>query len=88
MRAKKKGKKWRFFWKNFGNMGRLLRLATGAGLMAAASAIKEEDEFWALLLAAWAGAFFFDAIMKWSPYRALLRWPTRKAFLRHYPEGA
>lgn len=86
MFRKKEKKKWRFFWKNFAGVGRFVRLLAAGALFAAANAMKEDDELWAALIAAWGGAFLFDALTRWSPYRALLKWPTRKAYRRHYPE--
>lgn len=78
-------KKWRFFWKNVDGLGMLNRLAAAALLFVIAYMIKD-DEIKAGLLAAWGLAFFFDGLTRWSPYRALLKWPTRRAYLRHYPE--
>ncbi len=85
MFRKKEKKKWRFFWKNFATVGRLIRLLAAGALFAVAYAMKEDDELKAIVLAGWGGAFLFDALAHWSPYRALLRWPTRKARLRHFP---
>ena len=86
MFRKKEKKKWRFFWKNFAMVGRLGRLLAAGALFAVAYAMKEDDELKAAVLAAWGGAFLFDALARWSPYRAMLKWPTRKARLRHYPK--
>lgn len=86
MFRKKEKKKWRFFWKNFAMGGRLIRLLAAGALFAVANTMKEDDELKAAVLAVWGGAFLFDALARWSPYRAILRWPTRKARLRHYPE--
>ena len=85
---KKKKKKWRFFWKNIGCLGRLNRLVAGAGLIAAAYMAKDEEEGIALLLAGWGAAFIFDGLMRWSVWRAIFRRPSKSAYRKRYPEEA
>lgn len=84
MRMRKENKKWRFFWKNFDGLGTLNRFAAAAILFGIAYVIKD-DELKAAVLGAWGLAFLFDGLVRWSPYRALLKWPTRRAYRRHYP---
>jgi hypothetical protein len=87
-RTRKEKKKWRFFWKNFCGFGAVIRLAAAGALFFVSYRMKDEDELMAMLLGGWGGAFLFDAVTRWSPYRALLKWPTRCAYKRHYPEDA
>lgn len=85
--ARRERKKWRFFWKNFGNIGRLVRLVAMTVLFGVSWMLKEDNKPWAFLMGGWGLAFLFDAVMKWSPYRAMLKWPTRHAWRQHFPEA-
>lgn len=84
--AKKKKKKWRFFWKNIGPLGVLNRLAAGSALLGFAY-LNKEDKAISGIAALWGLAFLFDAVMKWSVWRAIFKWPSRHAYRKRYPEG-
>jgi len=81
-------KKWKFFWKNVNGLGRLLRVGLGLAFIAGAAVTAEEDAKTARLLGA-AGAYLvFVGMLRWCSLRALLKKPTKRAYLRHYPEAA
>lgn len=87
-RKNKKGEKvkWKFFWKNVGGFGMLLRVASGVALIAAAAGLSGEDDPKAQMLSVMGGVFIIEGLLRWCSLRALFKRPTRKAFLRHYPE--
>ncbi len=87
-RKKKEEKpKWKFFWKNVGPLGMLWRIALGIGLVMAARNMKDDTtKSMAMTIA---GVFVaIEGLMRWCSLRAIFRRPTKRAFLRHYPETA
>jgi hypothetical protein len=85
---KKKEKKpeWKFFWKNVDGLGRINRMAAGAALLALAFQNKDEGPNPLMLCA---GVYLLVVgFLRWCSLRALLRKPTKRAYLRHYPEAA
>jgi len=86
MGKKKEKKKWKFFWKNIGGLGRLNRMIAGIALIAAA-ALSREDKMKSTALAGTGVVFLVDAYLAWCSLRALLKKPSKRAYLRHYPEA-
>lgn len=85
MKEKEEKVKWKMFWKNVSIFGMLWRVAAGAALIAAASK-STEDRSRATVLGL-AGLFVvFEGLLRWCSLRGLFKRPTRRAFLRHYPE--
>lgn len=82
---RRKERKWRFYWKNIGGLGRLNRLVAGVASLAAAARLQDENKGAALGLAVMGADLLFAALLGWCPARALLRRPTRRAYRRHYP---
>jgi Protein of unknown function (DUF2892) len=85
-KQKAEKKKWKFFWKNVTGLGRLLRLGAGAALVYAGQ--QAEDENQKMMMTGF-GAYLivFGGLLGWCSLRALLHKPTKRARLRHYPEG-
>lgn len=83
---------WKFFWKNVDGLGRLNRMAAGAGLIYLAGKMKDGSESSAgpnaTLLTAFGVYLLVVGFLRWCSLRALFKKPTRKAFKRHYPEAA
>jgi hypothetical protein len=86
-REKKEKKKWKFFWKNVGGLGRLNRLVAGAAMLYGASKMKDDMQKSAALAAFGTYLIVIGGLLGWCSLRALLHKPTRRARLRHYPEG-
>lgn len=88
-RKKKKEEKvkWKFLWKNVGWFGMLLRVASGAALIAAAAGLAGEDDQKAQMLSVMGGIFIVEGLLRWCSLRALFKRPTKRAFRRHYPEA-
>lgn len=77
---------WKFFWKNVDGLGRINRMGAGALLIFAASRMKDNQKAALLILP---GAYLMTVgFMRWCSLRALIGKPTKRAFLRHYPEAA
>ncbi len=86
-KPKKEKKKWKFFWKNVDGGGLLLRVAAGLALIGAAAQTSEDVQKAKFL--GIAGAYLVVVgLLRWCSLRALLKKPTKRAFLRHYPETA
>lgn len=88
MSKKKRAKKpeWKFFWKNVDGLGRINRMGAGAALLALAFQNKDEGPNPLMVCA---GAYLLVVgFLRWCSLRALLKKPTKRAFLRHYPEAA
>jgi|GEM_PF-808346 Protein of unknown function (DUF2892) len=78
---------WKFFWKNVGGLGMILRIAAGIAFLAAAKSSSENPTRAAAL--GLMGVFEIMAgLCRWCPLRALRRKPTKRALKRHYPEAA
>jgi carbon starvation protein CstA len=86
MGKRKEKKKWKFFWKNIGGLGRLNRMIAGIALIAAA-ALSREDKMKSAALAGTGAVFLVDAYLAWCSLRALLKKPSKRAYLRHYPKA-
>lgn len=78
--------KWKFFWKNVGGLGMLLRVGMGIALLAAAK-MSSEDKKRAAVLGVLGLMEIKFGLLKWCPLRAIRKKPTKRAFLRHYPES-
>lgn len=78
--------KWKFFWKNVDGLGRLNRMGAGAALIFLATQNKEKGPNPFLL--GFGAYLIFVGFLRWCSLRAIFRKPTKRAFLRHYPEGA
>ena len=87
--SKKKEKeekpKWKFLWKNLGGFGRLTRMALGGVLIYLGTQSKEDEGPKMPLLVGGIGLLVVG-LLGWDSTRALFKKPTKKAFLRHYPE--
>jgi hypothetical protein len=87
--SKKKEKeekpKWKFFWKNLSGFGRLGRMVLGGVLIYLATQ-SDEDEGPKMPLLAGGICLLVVGLLGWDSTRALFKRPTKKAFLRHYPE--
>lgn len=87
-KSKKAAKpKWKFFWKNVDGLGRINRMAAGAGLIYLANKMKDEGPQ-ATLLTAFGVYLLVVGFLRWCSLRALFKKPTRRAFKRHYPKAA
>jgi hypothetical protein len=86
-RKKEKKEKWRFWWKNIGGLGRINRLLAGVALLGLAWVI-QDDKKKSAFAALMAADMLIAALLKWCPARAFLKWPTKRARLRHYPKEA
>jgi len=86
---KKKAKKpeWKFFWKNVDGLGRINRMAAGALFIFLAVRDKEAGPN-PLLLGFGLYLVIVGGLLRWCSLRALLKKPTKRASLRHYPEAA
>ena len=80
--------RWKLVWKNVDGLGRINRMAAGAGLLYLASRMKEEGGLNAMLLGGFGAYLMLFGFLRWCSLRALFKKPTRRAFLRHYPEAA
>jgi Inner membrane protein YgaP-like, transmembrane domain len=78
---------WKFMWKNVDGLGRLNRLVAGVVIIYLATQNKEKGSN-PLLVGFGAYLIVVGGLLKWCSLRALLKKPTRRAFLRHYPEAA
>ena len=81
--AQEKTSGWHFFWKNIDGLGRLMRLSLGVLLLAGAHTAEEDTIKYACVLGA--GWLFMEGLCRWAPWRALLRHPSKRARLSHYP---
>lgn len=88
MGRKKKAEKpkWKFFWKNVDGLGMLLRVGAGIALLAAAK-MSSDDKKRASILGVLGLMEIKFGLLKWCPLRALRGKPTKRAFLKHYPEA-
>lgn len=82
-----KGPKWKFFWKNVGGLGRLNRLVAGVVFIFLAVRDKESGPNH-LLLGFGLYLVIVGGLLRWCSLRAALKKPTKRAYLRHYPEAA
>jgi hypothetical protein len=87
-KGRKEKKKWKFLWKNVNGLGRLLRLGLGAALLYAASQMKDDQTTAGALGLFGIYLIVVGGLLRWCSLRALLKKPTKRARLRHYPEGA
>ena len=78
---------WKFFWKNVDGLGRINRMAAGALFVYLASTMKEKNSN-AVFLAGPGIYLLVVGFLQWCSLRALFRKPTKRAYLRHYPEAA
>ena len=79
--------KWKLFWKNVDGLGRLNRLVAGVVIIFLATQNKEKGPN-PLLIGFGADLLVVGGLLRWCSLRALLKKPTKMAFLRHYPEAA
>jgi hypothetical protein len=77
--------KWKFRWRNLTGIGRLARMALGGALIFMATQ-SQDDEGPKMPLLAGGILLLVLGLLGWDSTRALFKRPTRKAFLRHYPE--
>ncbi|MBU1670357.1 MAG: DUF2892 domain-containing protein [Actinobacteria bacterium] len=87
-KSRKEKKKWRFYWKNVNGLGRLLRIAAGAAFLYAASQMKDDQTTAGALGLFGIYLIVVGGLLRWCSLRALLHKPTKRAYLKHYPEGA
>jgi len=87
--SKKKEKeekpRWKFFWKNLTGFGRLARMAMGGALIYMATQ-SEEDKGPKMPMLAGGICLLVVGLIGWDSTRAIFKRPTKKAYLRHYPE--
>jgi len=86
MGKKKEKEEWRFFWKNIGGLGMILRVLGGIAIIMWARSNEEDPK--AMAATAYGVSMIFDGLCRWCPLRAVLRDPTKRAYRRHYPEEA
>jgi len=79
--------KWKIYWKNVDGLGRLNRLVAGAVIIFLATQNKEKGPN-PLLIGFGAYLIVVGGLLRWCSLRALLKKPTKRAFLRHYPDAA
>lgn len=77
---------WKFFWKNVDGLGMLLRVGAGIAFLAAARMSKDDKKRASLLTVLGVMEVAFG-LLKWCPLRALRGKPTKRAYLKHYPEA-
>ena len=85
-KARKEKKKWKLLWKNVSVLGRLNRIAAGAGAIALASRMKDDEQKAMLLTGFGVYLIVIGGLLGWCSLRALLKAPTKRAFRRHYPD--
>jgi hypothetical protein len=78
--------KWRFFWKNIGLLGMLLRVLGGVAIIMWARS--QEDNPLAMPATIYGASMILDGLCRWCPLRAVRRKPTKRAYRRHFPEEA
>jgi hypothetical protein len=87
--SKKKEKaekpRWKFRWRNLTGFGRLARMALG-GVLIFLGTQSEGDEGPKMPLLASGVVLLVLGLIGWDSTRAIFKRPTRKAYLRHYPE--
>ncbi|MBN2169323.1 MAG: hypothetical protein JW738_08770 [Actinobacteria bacterium] len=72
-------KDWHFFWKNFCWLGRMIRMEE-AGVMFIMAYLFRKNILLALMMGYVGMEFMFEAVMRWSPYRAILKMPSGRAY--------
>ena len=72
-------KNWHFLWKNFCWLGRMIRLE-GAGVMFIGAWMLRKNLLVMLMMLYMGMELMFEATMRWSPYRAFLKMPSKRAY--------